>query len=159
MKKKLIILISVVLTGVTLFAIWQFSAQSSGETSALSSRLARKVLYWMQRLFASWGEELEPLRVEAVLRKLAHFGVFMALGLGLTGIFVWQKRVPVAIIVILIGMVYAMIDEYHQSFVPGRNPSWIDVMIDVAGVGVGMIVALIIVKLIHWGSKDVREEN
>ncbi|HOW28704.1 MAG TPA: VanZ family protein [Elusimicrobiota bacterium] len=29
--------------------------------------------------------------------------------------------------------IYAMGDEYHQSFVPGRYPSFLDVIIDAAG--------------------------
>ncbi len=36
-------------------------------------------------------------------------------------------------------MLYAFSDEFHQSFVPGRNSSIIDVAIDTAGAGLGMI--------------------
>ena len=35
---------------------------------------------------------------------------------------------------ILIGTVYAMLDEYHQSFVPGREAAWSDILADIAGV-------------------------
>lgn len=41
----------------------------------------------------------------------------------------------------LIAVAYAAIDEYHQSFVPGRNGSPVDVAID--AVGAGLAVALI----------------
>jgi hypothetical protein len=34
---------------------------------------------------------------------------------------------------------YAITDEAHQSFVPGRNPRWVDVGIDTVGGAVGMI--------------------
>ncbi len=36
-------------------------------------------------------------------------------------------------------MLYAFSDEFHQSFVPGRNSSIIDVAIDTAGACLGMI--------------------
>ncbi len=36
-------------------------------------------------------------------------------------------------------MLYAFSDEYHQSFVPGRDSSIIDVGIDTAGACLGMI--------------------
>lgn len=32
-----------------------------------------------------------------------------------------------------IAALYAMSDEFHQSFVPGRNASWLDVLLDCAG--------------------------
>lgn len=29
---------------------------------------------------------------------------------------------------LLFAILYAMTDEFHQSFVPGRHPSWVDVL-------------------------------
>lgn len=145
-KRKIGIAISIILTVATLIMIWRFSAQDSSETTALSGRLAWKVWRGLERVVEKWGGELSLLKVEAVLRKLAHFGVFLLLGIGLTGIFVWQKRVPVWVIVILIGMACAMMDEFHQSFVPGRNPAIVDVVIDTVGVGVGMGMVLLVTK-------------
>lgn len=139
-------LVSIALTVVMLYAIWQFSAQNSSETSALSGKLAWKVTSLAEKIL---GRDLNLLKVEALLRKMAHFGVFMALGFGLTGIFVWQRRVPVVVIVIVLGVICAALDEFHQSFTPGRNPSGFDVMIDTAGVCVGMIVVLILRRLLR----------
>jgi VanZ family protein len=38
------------------------------------------------------------------------------------------------VIVILIGMLYGLSDEFHQSFVPGRACTFTDLMTDTAGV-------------------------
>ncbi len=38
----------------------------------------------------------------------------------------------------LIGTVYAASDEFHQAFVPGREPTFTDVLIDSAGVALGL---------------------
>lgn len=146
MKRKFAMLVSIALTVVMLYAIWQFSAQNSSETSALSGKLAWKVTSLAEKIL---GRDLNLLKVEALLRKMAHFGVFMALGFGLTGIFVWQRRVPVVVIVIVLGVICAALDEFHQSFTPGRNPSGFDVLIDTAGVCVGMIVVLILRRLLR----------
>lgn len=146
MKRKFAMLVSITLTVVMLYAIWQFSAQNSSETSALSGKLAWKVTSLAEKIL---GRDLNLLKVEALLRKMAHFGVFMALGFGLTGIFVWQRRVPVVVIVIVLGVICAALDEFHQSFTPGRNPSGFDVLIDTAGVCVGMIVVLILRRLLR----------
>jgi VanZ family protein len=35
---------------------------------------------------------------------------------------------------------YAMTDEYHQSFTPGRNSSPIDVMLDTVGAAFGVVI-------------------
>ena len=37
-------------------------------------------------------------------------------------------------------VIYAITDEFHQSFVPGRNSSLVDVGIDTVGASLGMIV-------------------
>lgn len=145
-KKKIVIGFSVVLTLATLVAIWRFSAQDSSETMALSGGLAREVWQWLEGMVEKWGGGLSLLGVEAVLRKLAHFGVFMLLGVGLTGTFIWQRRVPVWKVVILVGVVCAGVDELHQSFVPGRNPAVFDVLIDTFGVCVGMGLVLLVMR-------------
>lgn len=38
----------------------------------------------------------------------------------------------------LLPVLYAVSDEYHQTFVPGRSGSLMDVLIDAAGVGIGL---------------------
>ena len=41
---------------------------------------------------------------------------------------------------LLIGISFALLDEFHQSFVPGRHMSLIDMLFDSAGVLFGTIV-------------------
>ena len=38
----------------------------------------------------------------------------------------------------VLSVVYGVTDEIHQSFVPGRNPSVVDVAIDAAGAAIGL---------------------
>jgi VanZ family protein len=37
------------------------------------------------------------------------------------------------VIAIAFALLYALSDEFHQSFVPGRNASWIDIIVDGLG--------------------------
>ena len=66
---------------------------------------------------------------DMVLRKLGHAGVFGTLALlwwralGRGGKW-WAVAITVA---------YAITDEFHQSFVPNRHGSPVDVLIDSAG--------------------------
>ena len=41
------------------------------------------------------------------------------------------------LVALLCACIYAVTDEFHQSFVPGRDPSAYDVMIDSAGALLG----------------------
>jgi VanZ family protein len=45
----------------------------------------------------------------------------------------WVRVVSAAL-----ALAYALSDEYHQSFVPGRNGNLIDVMVD--GIGIGGVI-------------------
>lgn len=38
----------------------------------------------------------------------------------------------------LLAFLYAVSDEFHQSFVPGRYASWVDVLIDSAGAAIAL---------------------
>jgi VanZ family protein len=42
---------------------------------------------------------------------------------------------------VLLCFVYACSDEWHQSFVAGRGPSFTDVLIDTAGAAVAVLIA------------------
>ena len=45
------------------------------------------------------------------------------------------------------GMIYAMLDEIHQAFIPGRGALITDVMLDSLGVMTGIFICLLIIKL------------
>jgi VanZ family protein len=54
---------------------------------------------------------------------------------------------------LLLALIYAALDEFHQSFVPGRHPSWVDV-IGLDGVGAAAALGLVCVfrgrRVISW---------
>jgi VanZ family protein len=65
-----------------------------------------------------------------IIRKTAHFTVFGVLALFyLWAIGDWRNRW----LALLLTVVYAISDEYHQSWTPLRHPAWTDVVIDSAG--------------------------
>jgi VanZ family protein len=69
--------------------------------------------------------------------KVGHLGLYGVLG----GTLAWGRdasgsRVPHAILV-LVGVLYGVSDEWHQSFVPGRDPSFGDLAADTLGTLVG----------------------
>lgn len=38
-----------------------------------------------------------------------------------------------------LSVLYALSDEYHQTFVPGRNGTFVDLLIDASGALVGLL--------------------
>jgi VanZ family protein len=70
---------------------------------------------------------------DLVLRKLAHAGEFAVLGALLLRALRDERAALAA------GIAYAISDELHQHFVPGRVGSPVDVLIDSAGVALGVL--------------------
>jgi VanZ family protein len=69
---------------------------------------------------------------EVTLRKLAHFGGYAALAL----LWAWALAPEVSrplLPGVAIAVLYAVSDEYHQSFVEGRRGTAVDVAIDALG--------------------------
>ncbi|MGE7093019.1 VanZ family protein [Lysinibacillus sp. NPDC048646] len=78
--------------------------------------------------------------VEFLIRKLTHFVGFGCIALGLY--FAWGKRRYAAGVALFGTTLIALLDEYRQSFTPGRMMSAQDVAVDTAGalVFVGIVV-------------------
>jgi VanZ family protein len=79
--------------------------------------------------------------MHAILRKLGHFTEYMILGLLITRAlrdargWRWQH----ALMAIALAASYAVTDELHQHFVPGRTAAAGDVVVDTLGAIVGQI--------------------
>lgn len=78
------------------------------------------------------------------IRKLAHATEYAVLGFLLAGSYMDKKRKRADIrIPIIIGALYAISDELHQLFIPGRSCEVMDMLIDSSGVLVGALIGLL----------------
>lgn len=78
-----------------------------------------------------------------VVRKIAHFVLYAMLGAALYYYFRATLRTTPAfnlVASLLIAVFYAVTDEFHQTFVPGRTGLLSDVAIDAAGIFFGIVV-------------------
>lgn len=78
-----------------------------------------------------------PPSYDFVLRKLAHIFVFGVLTYLIAASLERDQR-PYLLFVIITALVYALIDELHQSFIPGRYGTPRDILIDSIGVYFGV---------------------
>jgi VanZ family protein len=122
-------------------------------TSEHTSRIIVPVLRWifphapMQTL----------LLMHHYIRKCAHFTEYFILSLLLLrGIRGENRGMRLAWALMAIALVacYAALDEFHQSFVPGRTAAVGDVMIDTSG---GVAAQAIAALVVMWG--HIREER
>ena len=102
-----------------------------GEISGAFSDWVKSIL---ARLFS--GND-EPGGGGGLLRKVAHFTEFAALGILLAWLHGMLQRGRLQ--PFLFGVLVAVTDETIQRFVPDRGPSFRDVCIDASGVLTGMI--------------------
>jgi VanZ family protein len=107
---------------------------STGELSASNTSLiVRPLLLW---LFPDISEARIAL-AHFLVRKAAHFTEYAILAFlaarAFRGSFHEWLRRRWFIISLLLIILYALSDEFHQSFVPSRTASIYDSMIDIAG--------------------------
>ena len=85
--------------------------------------------------------------IQFFTRKLAHFTEYAILGFLAARAFRTSPRAAIRerwfLICATIVVVYALMDEYHQSFVPSRTASVFDSLIDMAG---GLTALLVVRK-------------
>lgn len=122
--------------------IYFLSAQSAVESAGLSSKVTEMMLGLINQVVPAFGTgAVDYSYLNHVVRKLAHFFLYLVLGVlsaralrknGITG---WK---PLALAVILCAL-YAVTDELHQVFVPGRSGQISDVILDTMGGLVGIL--------------------
>lgn len=156
-KRRMIYNVSVwILTFIWLCVIFYFSSQPSEESDEQTSF----VINILSRLFnvdISQGGTIEQFgilhNIDFFVRKTAHLTEYAVLGvlsfLSLKEIsrkFEKQRLFQMSSALIFC-LLYAVSDEIHQMFVPGRSPMIRDVMIDFCGSLVGVGVCFIIVLI------------
>ena len=102
--------------------IFWLSGRPAGEIKPVSDALSGWLDGWLRRV--PWLPAIEWLKVGHVI------------GYGLLGICLYRamwrvSRYPLAASLLIV-LAYAISDELHQQFVPGRSGSWQDVLLDVA---------------------------
>jgi VanZ family protein len=120
--------------GPVLLWIVLISVASSSEFSALNtSQIFRPLLLWV---FPNLSEEWVAA-IHLFMRKLAHFSEYAVLGIlsarafsSSSYYFIKRHWFRVALLLVTC---CALLDEFHQSFVPSRTASIFDSAIDVSG--------------------------
>ena len=158
MKVKVIRFILVLLLLVTFGMIFNFSNQDSeksGSTSQKVTEAITKDIKSIQKL--NKNEKAKVIdKIEDVIRKIAHFSIYSLVGILLMALLSTYNisENNKIFYTIIIGMIYAMSDEFHQSFIPGRSGQVSDVFLDTLGVTVGGLFIILIIKTVKKFRKE-----
>ena len=136
---RYILIICIIVLCCKIFAL---SSQDGG-VSAGTSRQFTEIL------LKTLGLECNDRTIEIinpVIRKVAHFSVYMLLGfltMCTCDTFKWQ-RVSKFDFSPMFAVVFACSDELHQRLVPGRSGEFADVCLDTVGAMLGVLIVLAI---------------
>ena len=136
---RYILIICIIVLCCKIFAL---SSQDGG-VSAVTSRQFTEIL------LKTLGLECNDRTIEIinpVIRKVAHFSVYMLLGfltMCTCETFKWQ-RVYKFDFSTMFAFVFACSDELHQRLVPGRSGEFADVCLDTVGAMLGVLIVLAI---------------
>ncbi|MDE6241886.1 MAG: VanZ family protein [Anaeroplasmataceae bacterium] len=139
MKKIIVKGLPIVIVLAWMGVIFYFSHQNG----VSSSRMSNKVTSWVVNTFVSnysnlpKDEQTNILKnTSYVIRKLAHYSEYVVLGLFLfVAVYTFTSNEKIIFpVVSVLGILYAISDEFHQYFIGGRAPAVKDVLIDSIGV-------------------------
>ena len=171
MKLNLIRIILITIIAFISITIFSFSNQDAEESSSISGEVA-KILIEMQPKYKNITEEEKQELIseyQKPVRKLAHFSIYTLLGMSIAGLtctynFTNNSKISKskgdvsktsnsnptstrAAITLISGLLYAISDEVHQTFIAGRSGQVSDVLLDWSGIILGTIVVLGIYSL------------
>ena len=135
------------------FVIFKFSELSGLKSTKQSRGLTYNILKGLDGNKLS-EKELEKLtkKVNPIVRKVAHFSIYMILAI-FTYMFIENLNIKSKsererlrkniIYTCIFCIIYAIFDEIHQIYVPGRTGKPIDVIIDSLGACMGITIILL----------------
>ncbi|MGX8797112.1 VanZ family protein [Fusibacter sp. JL298sf-3] len=134
------------LVGLCMAAIFYFSSQPGQLSDHLSRDAAKKVLSWTEGALGMDANAVQAVNIK--LRKYAHFLIFMCLGIALSAALIRSKHLHYKRLFVVFALCvgYAILDETHQLFVPGRGAQVRDVFIDTAGAFTGIVIYVLILR-------------
>ena len=145
--------------------IFYFSHQTADESSAVSgsviSLLAEK-FYPDFALLSSLEQQNLISSLQGIVRSIAHFCIYGGLGFFayLTFISYTGIKYKVRVFWMLeVCLLYAICDEFHQTFVDGRSMQLIDIVVDFGGVLSAVLICILFVFIVRPLHKRVAYKN
>ncbi len=145
--KRVIYLLLVIVWMTTVFTFSNQKGEESQKTSSSITKLIVQIITYNKNLTES-EQKILIEKTDFIIRKCAHFSLY-ALG----GVLIYNyintyyvKQNKKICISIILGIIFAITDEFHQFFISGRSAQILDVCIDSLGIVVGVILIKLLKK-------------
>ena len=150
MKKQTILrIISIIFVLAWMVTVFMLSHQIAEDSSKTSSNFITVIIKLFNKDIEQEQLETIMLKVETIVRKLAHFVLYTLGGMLITIMFINFKEyiTKTKITSFLLGATYAITDEIHQLFIPGRSGEIRDVLIDSTGILLGVFIIYLLMRI------------
>lgn len=133
--------------------IFKFSAQPAYVSRVVSFNTTQKIVELLPQTKGMTIEEKDAmaLRLDSTVRKYAHFFLYFCFGMSVVAAAFLtigkQGLLKSFLLALLFCLLYAISDEIHQIFVPGRGCQFRDVMIDFIGSFLGSLLVVVLIKI------------
>ena len=134
--------------------IFSFSMETAAESSESSGGFIRTLLETFDRDFSALSSTEQHTKIESLsyfIRKSAHFCIFGMLGILVTSAVSAHGLSPKKTALFSLGIcaLYAISDEIHQYFVPGRACMLRDMLIDTCGAACGIAAVSFLIYIVR----------
>lgn len=156
-KRNLLFVVFLILTVAWMTVIFGFSANNAEESTIQSNTVTEFIIRIFNRDFDDMPahEQLDMINsYDRVVRKCAHFIAYTILGFlmyfsaGFAPFLRYVNEYRPIVYALMICVLFAATDEYHQTLVEGRAGRFSDVLIDSGGVVCGIVFALLVVAVV-----------
>lgn len=146
--KKTVKIVTWILAIAWMFIIFTMSSQVREVSLSLSMNISQKIINVIEKISPIEGVKLNIASIDHIIRKFAHFFSYLLLGILVIRVLIVSKirGMNLYVLSLIICVVYAISDEFHQGFVPGRGPQVFDVMIDSTGSLIGLLLYKALIK-------------
>ena len=148
--KRIIFSILIILNCLTIFYFSNQIADNSSKQSSTIVEIISNIIPCIKNMEEEQKTILKEEILTPIVRKSAYFSIYAMLGLLTTNFMLTienKKMSKRAIFALIFCMLYAITDEFHQKFIPGRSAELRDVLIDTSGAMLGILLTIAVTLL------------
>ena len=157
-NKKKIIIYSIVVV-LFLLVIFLFSQADSSKSNGLSKSLIKQGMVIYEKILdKKINKELFVIKLNYPIRKIAHFTEYFILAILIYKLLFYVKKNMNLIYfnTIMLCLMFASFDEFHQLFIGGRTGRFLDILIDTSG---GILATFIMYLIKVSSNKKNRQKS
>lgn len=154
LKDIVLFVIFLILVVFWMGVIFKFSSANGEKSTGTSRSSLEKIITLFNKNIDKERLDEIVIKYDVVLRKFTHFSGYLVGGVLLYFMYFYLNKlinnglVYIKVYSVITGSLYAISDELHQYFVPGRSGEIKDVLLDSSGVITGVFLVWLLFKII-----------